>query len=107
MHSAEHLSRRVLLILRAVRKNSLNPSFVGLEGNGRYQPGVSQPLRLTEFDEFVTGARSTDASGMKPDRLEREETAALQKQSSQQRSSSGDPAPQRQRRLKAKAAGDG
>ena len=93
LHSAERLSRRTLRIQSAARKNLRNPSFEGPEGYGRHLPRVPQPLRMSEFDKFVMDAQETDAFVMKKDRLMRVETAGPQKQSSQQRGSSGDPAP--------------
>ena len=101
LHAAEHLSRRILQIQRAARKNPRNPSFEGLEVFGRHLPGVSQPLRTAEFDKFVTDAQKVDAFVMKQDRLMREETAALQKQSkSQQHEKSGEPTPKQRPRPK-------
>ena len=63
-------------------------------------PGVSQPLRTSEFDKFVTDAQKVDAFIMKQDRLIREEAAAAQRQ---ERNANGEPAPKRQRRPAPKA----
>ena len=89
-------------------KNPRNPSFEGLEVYARHLPGVSQPLRTAEFNKFVTDAQKTDAFVMKQDRLMREETAAVQRQSPPAPAApTGEPAPKRQRRPKAKAGADG
>ena len=63
-------------------------------------PGVSQPLRTSEFDKFVTDAQKVDAFIMKQDRLIREEAAAAQRHV---RNANGKPAPERQRRQTPKA----
>ena len=100
LHAAEHISRRILQIQRAARKNPRTPCFEGLEVFGRHLPGVSQPLRTSEFDKFATGAQKVDAFIMKQDRLIREESAAAQRQ---ERNANGEPAPKRQRRPTPKA----
>ena len=63
-------------------------------------------MRVPKFGKFVTDEQKADAFIMKQDRLVREETAAVQRQS---RSLDGEPTEPRRHRAKAKAkaAADG
>ena len=74
---AELVSRRVLMIQRAVKKNSRSPDFEGLDG---YLSNTLDPLGgvlCPEFNKHISELQKTESAILKQQRLAREEADAV------------------------------
>ena len=74
--SAEHVSRRILQIQKAVKKNPGSPDFTGLEVYGQHLIDAGGALPSSKFDAHVATTQKAEAFFMKQTRLAREEEAA-------------------------------
>ena len=70
----EYLSRRLLMIHRAVKKNAKHPNFEGLESMPTSSLDESGGVVAMKFDQYVAEQQRTQAQIMKQSRLMQEET---------------------------------
>ena len=76
---AEHLSRCILMILKAVRRSPKNPDFEGLDVYQLHLQDSSGAVHAPEFDKHASEYMRNTAVMMKQDRLNREEKEADEK----------------------------
>ena len=74
--SLELVSRRILQIMRAVRRNARHPTFEGLEGMVAFSLDESGGVITSKFDEFFATEQKNAALIMKQYRLAQEEKQA-------------------------------
>ena len=74
--AAEHASRRILALQKAVRKNPRNPDFSGLEAYNKHVPDPGGALPAPKMDQHSATLQKNEAFFMKQTRLAREETEA-------------------------------
>ena len=74
--ACEHMARRVLQILRAVRRYLHAPDFSGLEAYMMHSSDMDGTLQMAEFDKFIGDLQKGEALVMKPNRLLKEEADA-------------------------------
>lgn len=79
LSGAEHLGRRAVQILKAIRKNPKNPDFEGLDLFLRHMEGGTATTRTPKFDKFLSETQKTEAAVSKQIRLAREEEDARRK----------------------------
>ena len=88
--AAEHVARRCLQIMKAMRKNARSPDYEGLEPYLRHMRGPASTHRTPQFAKYVTEEQNTDAFILKQSRLAREEADAEAKRKKTEKS---DPKP--------------
>jgi hypothetical protein len=81
--SAEAISRRILQIQRAVKRNPKSPDFSGLECFVTHTLDHTAGLTTTDFDKYISEVQRAEAQVMKQQRLQREETDAHSKRKNQ------------------------
>ena len=77
--AAEHTSRRILQIQKAVKKNPSSPDFTGLEVYGQHLMDSGGAISTSQFDAHVATTQKAEAFFLKQTRLAREEEAAAAK----------------------------
>ena len=70
---AEHLARRTMMLLKAVKRSPKKPDYSGLEIYLAHLPDGTGNLRQGEMDTFVSKELTTTANILKQQRLTREE----------------------------------
>ena len=78
--AAEHLSRRILQIQKAVRRNPTAPDFTGLEAYMSHAQDLGGSILTVDFDRYVADIQKGEAAVLKQGRLLREEAEADGKQ---------------------------
>jgi hypothetical protein len=76
---AEHLARRVTMIMKAVKRNPKSPDFGGLDLYTEHIPDPTVGLKVGEFDKHVVARQTVTAQILKQGRLTREEEDAEDK----------------------------
>ena len=79
----EHLSRRALQIMRAVRRCPKAPDFSGLEIHTRHWPDSTGAVRAPAWDKFVMENQKVAGQYLKQSRLQREEEESAEKKKKQ------------------------
>ena len=74
--SAEHIARRVLQLMEAIRRNPRSPDFEGLHPYLHHMDNFTSGAKIPHFvvqSKYVTEVQKTDAFILKQSRLMREE----------------------------------
>ena len=79
--TAEHVSRRALQLLRAVKRNPRAPSFEGLDAYMEHMDSATGAVRAPEFEKHVMEQQKAEAFVLKQQRLMRDEEEADRKRS--------------------------
>ena len=91
--TAEHLSRRWLQLMKAIKRNNKSPDFEGLDGYLLHLGGSQIGVRTPAFDRWIMESQKTEAFIMKQARLVREEEAAKNQQKPPQPQNPPNPGP--------------
>ena len=73
LYCGEHITRRILQILAAVRRNPNAPDFEGLDAYMRHMADGTGQLRAPKFGQHIAALMKEEAVVLKQTRLAREE----------------------------------